>query len=392
MFLWILFALFTAFTFVIVLYPVIWRANDKSIRSDYDVAVYKDQLKEVEADLERGLINEQEASTAKVEVSRRLIKVAELSEKENIETQEPYSEDKVLPSHIFAILIAVVCIPVSSLAFYLMLGSPKLPDLPLEARFKSPEGKNNIQFMVARVEQRLKSNPNDGRGWEVLAPVYLKMGRFREAANAYAMSTKLLGTTAERLTGYGEALVRANNEIVPEDAQKAFRKALELDSNLVLPRVRLNLALEQAGKKEEAISAWQKLVKDVKGNAPLIRMVNERISKLTRQEVATAPMLKKPEKQSELRGPSSEDIKAAQSMSANDRMAMINNMVEGLSERLKENGGSLQEWIRLIRAYNVLGKKDMASKAFEDARKNLKNDKAAVSQLEAFAKQMGLAS
>ncbi len=388
MLLWFLFALLTVTSFVFVLRPLTKQKGLQTKRSDFDVAVYKDQLNEVDLDYERGLISEQEAKTAKTEISRRLLQSSEQPTE-----GQPENPERTSNTNILALVISFVCIPIMSLGIYLLLGSPNVPDHPLSARINNPVDQQSIRTLVARVERRLQVNPSDGKGWDVLAPVYLKLQRFEDAANAYRRAAQLLGTNAERLTGYGEAIVRANNEVVTEDAKQAFKQALSLNDSLVLPRVRLIFALEQEGKKEEALKSWQEVDKLAAGNPALRQLANQRIAILKGQSNDTKPIQGKPKQQTaELKGPSAEDIKAANQMSAGDRSEMIKNMVSGLAERLRENGGSLQEWIRLIRAYNVLGKKDMAKKALGDAQKNLKEDVKALSQLQQFAKELGLVS
>lgn len=389
MLLWVIFAILTAGVLISVLWPAFRSTTTHSSRNEYDIAVYKDQLNELDQDLERGLISPEEAKSARTEISRRIL--ARSDKEDEGKTDRPLFNPRI-PA-----IASLVFIPVMTLVLYLAVGSPDKPDQPLykvkqERRQAEQSQIAHVNSLIAKVEERLRKNPDEGRGWEALAPVYFKMERFDDAARAYKESARLLGETAERLTGYAESLVRANNEVITAEAKAAYEKALKLNPGMVLPKIRLIFALEQDGKKQEAIQAWKAILPIVKDNAPLSQMAKMRIAELTGNKNTAQPQNQTAAENTEQKGPTSEDIKAAGQMNASDRAAMIRNMVSGLDERLTENGGSVEEWMKLIRAYNVLGKKDMALAALKKAKDNLKGNNDALSKLDTFAKQMGLVS
>src|SRR6185312_12920396 len=167
--LWFGVALMTAAAVWAVLWPLARRGRD--LRSGSDVAVYRDQLAEIQRDRAAGLIGENEAVGAQVEISRRLIAAADA---------------------------ALTLLPLSAATLYLALGSPSLPDQPLAARVAGARGNPAIDTLIAQVEDHLSGHPEDGRGWEVIAPVYLRLGRFDDAVKARRNALKLNGATAER--------------------------------------------------------------------------------------------------------------------------------------------------------------------------------------------------
>src|SRR5262249_42492368 len=129
----------------------------------------------------------------------------------------------------FIAAVALLALPFSAIAFYLALGFPGLPDQPLAARTSGPENRA-IAALVAQGDDRLERNPQDGRGWEVLAPVYMRLGRFEDAVRARRNAVRLLGATAAREGDLGEALVAAANGVVTAEAKSTFDRALALDA------------------------------------------------------------------------------------------------------------------------------------------------------------------
>jgi cytochrome c-type biogenesis protein CcmH len=382
MVLWFVFALLTCLALGAVMWPLLrekgWAADDEMTDAD----VYRDQLKEIEADLAQGLLAPREAEAARLEVSRRLLAASRAgksasgssSKKKTRRTKGSAKPDA-------AVLTGVaLALPLLSVGLYLLLGSPSLPGAPYQARLETaPEGRN-IARLIAQVEERLRQAPQDGEGWNVIAPVYVRLGRYADGADAYRRATALLGETAKRLEGYGEARTLADNGIVNEAARKSFERALALDGARPKTRYWLGVALEQDGRTQEAVATWKKLLEGAAPGAPWRPLVEQRIANAV---PGTAG-------QSVPRGPGAADIEAAAEMSQTDRAAMINQMVAGLAQRLNEDGSDLQGWLRLTRAYMVLQKPDAARDALARARKSMAGDSAALAQLDALAQELKL--
>lgn len=400
MVMWIVLSVLTAFAALSVLVPLARARREVASAAAHDAEVYKAQLGEVERDLDRGLISPEAAEAARTEIARRLL--AASREAEGSEATAPASaagraESRPTPAGRWRLrtvqAIAIAVVPAASLAAYLATGNPDMPDQPLQARLDRPASASTLPELVARVERELARNPNDGRGWDVLAPVYMRLGRPQDAASAYAAALRLLGPDAGREADMGEALVVANSGIVGADARAAFERAVALDPAAVKPRFFLALALTQENRRDEAIAAWQALLGEARGDEPWVAAVRQQLAGLgAAPQIPQAPSVAAPAPTDGAPGPTREEVAAAQDMPAEDRGAMILGMVDRLDARLSEEGGSPDEWLRLMQALGVLGDRPRLDRAVERARAALKDDPAALARIDAAARALGAGS
>lgn len=370
--LWLAFALMTAAAIFAVLWPLSRRTE---ARGGSDIAVYRDQLDEIARDRAAGLIGEAEADAAKIEVSRRLIAAADAAE-----TEQATGEGSLWRRRAMAVA-ALVLLPLGATVFYLSLGSPQLPGEPLAARMQQQANQNrSIASMVSQVEAHLERNPDDARGYEVLAPVYLRLGRFADAVNARRKAIALSGETAERQSDLGEAITAASNGIVTEEAKHAFEAAVKLDKNELKAHFFLGLAAEQDGDRTKAASIWRGMLDGAPADAPWQPMVREALARVggTSPAIAAAP------------GPSAADVNAAAGMNEKDRNEMVRGMVARLADRLKQNADDLDGWQRLLRAYIVLGERDKALAAAGEAKRAFASDPDKLKRIQDTIKEMGL--
>src|SRR5207249_10900206 len=161
-------------------------------------------------------------------------------------------------------IAALVVVSFGSALTYLSLGSPTLPGQPLASREKN----QSIDAMIAQVESHLARNPNDGRGWEVIAPIYLRLGRFDDAIKARRNALVLSGESSERQAGLGEALVAASDGKVTPEAKRAFERAADLDAGNVKARYFVGVAAEQDGRPAAAAEIWRAMLAAAPPNAP----------------------------------------------------------------------------------------------------------------------------
>jgi cytochrome c-type biogenesis protein CcmH len=376
MLLWMLLAMMTAAVLAAVLAPLVRPAVGGDQRRAATIAVYRNQLEELDADRARGLIDATEADAAKIEISRRLLAGA--------------SEPRSATAHSFSrsnrptAVAAAVGVALLSISVYLGYGSPGMPAFPAAAHQQKGLDEAGIAELVARVEARLRQHPSDAEGWEVVAPVYFKLGRYREAATAYARALELNGESAKRLAGFAEAGMLANDGIVNEDSRRAWEKVLAREPGRIEARFWLAVAKEQDGKLEEALGDYAALLSAAAAAVPWRRAVTERIDEVKRR-LATVGKSAPP-------GPTAADVAAAQALSPEERGRMIAGMVEGLAQRLKQNGNDLPGWRRLLNAYVVLDRKDDARDALAEARRNFAGDERALGELKALAAGLGLGS
>jgi cytochrome c-type biogenesis protein CcmH len=367
--LWFVFALMTAAAIFAVVWPL---AGYGRRRSGSDIEVYRDQLGELERDRESGLIPESEAQAAQAEISRRLLAAADAQSEA---ASRPGAGSAVWRRRAVA-LVAIVLLPLGATIFYLTLGSPSLSDQPLASRVAKAQENQTLENLIAQVEGFLDRNPEDGRGWEVIAPVYLRLGRVEDAVKARRNALRINGETAERVTHLGEALVAAANGVVTADAKAAFDRAVAIDPRDVKARYFLGLAAEQDGERSGAAAIWRTMLADAPADAPWTDFVRQA---LARVEGAVPP-----------RGPSDEDVAAASDLGPEQRSAMVRGMVERLAERLRKDGSDIEGWLRLVRSYVVLGDRDNARSAADEARRALANQPDKVRRLDELAKGLGL--
>jgi cytochrome c-type biogenesis protein CcmH len=375
MLLWLAFALMTAAAIFAVLWPLSRRGE---ARGGTELAVYRDQLDEIVRDRAAGLIGEAEAEAARIEVSRRLIAAAEAPK-----PAMPADDAPALWRRRATAVVALLLLPLGATTLYLALGSPQLPGQPLAARLENGHPNGSIAAMISQVEAHLERNPDDARGYEVLAPVYLRLGRFDDAVAARRKLIALKGDSAEREADLGEALTAAANGIVTDDAKRAFERAANLDSNEAKSQFFLGLAAEQDGKKDKAAAIWKAMLANAPAGAPWVDTVKAAVARATGEKppaVAAAP------------GPNAAQVAAAQQMSEQDRTAMIRGMVARLADKLKQDGNDLDGWQRLLRAYVVLGDRDRAIAAAGDARRALAGEPDKLRQIEDMIKSLGLQS
>jgi cytochrome c-type biogenesis protein CcmH len=363
--LWFVFALMTAAAIFAVLWPL-GRAG-RPQNDATEAAVYKDQLAEIDRDVAAGLIGSSEAEAARVEIGRRLL-VA-------VDSQRDLPIASNIRLRRSAAVIALVGLPIVAAALYLPLGSPWLGDFPLAQRTRAPGVTQPLDNLVAQVEAHLEKNPADGRGWNVLAPVLAKLGRYDDAVRAYRNSITYNGDSAQRRADLGEALAAAAGGVVTSEAKAEFERAVALNADEFKARYFLGLAAEQDGRSSEAASIWHAMLARAPTDAPWRPLVQ---AALARVGGSTAPAL------------SDDAVAAAKDMNETDRGAMIRGMVERLASRLKQNGDDVEGWLRLVRAYMVMGDRDKAKSALTDARQAVANDAERLRQLNEGLKNFGL--
>ncbi|MEM8541125.1 MAG: c-type cytochrome biogenesis protein CcmI, partial [Pseudomonadota bacterium] len=190
---------------------------------EHDLAVYKDQLVELQSEIDRGVISVVDAKQARAEIARRLL-AAETKIQEFDDAAGSIANRKF--GSIVLVAVAAVFVPAIAALTYSTLGSPSMETQPLAVRVLAEQNTQvvagndgaQIRDLVERAEAHLQANPNDGRGWEVLAPIYFRLGRGEEARAAYANAIRMLGENGSRLSGMGEVDVAIAGGVVNEAA------------------------------------------------------------------------------------------------------------------------------------------------------------------------------
>jgi cytochrome c-type biogenesis protein CcmH len=363
MMLWPILALMTAGAVAAVWWPL--ARLQRSVRSGSDIVVYHDQLDEIDRDEAAGLIGNLEAEAARVEVSRRLIAAAETA-KAATAIAAPGPARGYRRATLAA---AIVLLPLGAGALYSSLGSPYLLPVSMNAEIGNQQLPEGIEQTVAEVENYLESNPKNGRGWELLAPVYLRLGRFEDAVRARRNALEIFGPDAARLGDLGEAIVMASSGVVTPEAKDLFIRAEAADPEDVMAQYYLGLSAKQEGRRDEALKRWNNLVSAAKDGAewlPLIKNALARIDEKSPSPVAAPSAAAQP----------------AVAAPPDHSDGAIEAMVERLAGRLKKDGSDIPGWIQLVRSYRVLGRPEKAKAAIADAHAALAGDREGLQHLE----------
>lgn len=388
--LWIAVALITALSLVLMLRPLSRKAKTaRPTRADFDLTVYKDQLAEVDRDMDRGVLTEDQALAARTEIERRMLAAAQ----DKDSTQDVTETHN--PKAAMALMVAVVvAVPLGAVGLYLHLGAPEMKDHPLAERMRdmqtaqdglSPEerahDRERARQLMAELEQRLAENPDDIEGWLVAAQIYETQQRYTKAAEAYEKVAGLTNRHPQALAAWAETLIVAENTIVLPQAVELLREVKEKDSSD--PRSYFYLALErqQKGDLQGALDEYVALLRVSPSDAEWVSQIIARVQGLASEmdiampEIAMLPpqgpppgmtagdMPHPPGGPMAGPGPTAEQVEEAQQMSEEDQNAMIQAMVQRLADRMKENPDDLAGWRRLAQAYGVLGNAEGVAEA-----------------------------
>ena len=393
--------------------PLIAGRGGADSRDAEDARVFRDQLAEIERDLARGTITPAEAEGARIEVSRRLIAADERARRESAPRPAPQRHSGLAAG------LALIGTPALAAALYLGIGAPGVPDQPLAGRQVlgglaqgpaarpsqdeaeaemagklPPPADADPQYadLVARLEQTVAQRPDDVQGHRLLAVSLVQLGRYAEAWRAYDRVLELTGEAADAETraAKAEAMIMAAGGYVSPEATDEIAGALERDPALPMGRYYAGLALAQAGRTDDAIAMWQALRRDSPPDAPYLAWVDMMLADATAardappvtgaamdaaMDSATPRAAREPASDAGAgRGPAEADVAAAAELSPDERAAMIGGMVARLEDRLSTEGGSAEEWLRLIRSFVQLDRTEDAARAYRLAAAALADD------------------
>lgn len=277
---WAIVGAMTAVCLGLLLAPLLRRQRPAAERGAFDREVYRDQLDEIARDLKRGVLSDEEAAAARVEVERRILATAPpRPETGSAPAGRPAAGRRLLVATSLAGIMA-------ALALYLYLGEPGLPGRPFAERAGLPAGADEgmdlaqIDQLVARLAERLEEDPDNLDGWRLLARSYMVLGRYEDAAGAFDHAATLDPADAELPASQGEALVMANGGLVTPAAQRAFAAARALDGTEPRARFYLGLAEMQAGRPRAALELWERLAADAPRDAPWLPDLERGIARL----------------------------------------------------------------------------------------------------------------
>ncbi|MEI6558419.1 MAG: c-type cytochrome biogenesis protein CcmI [Rhodospirillaceae bacterium] len=336
---WILAAALTAAVVATLVRPVLRPGAPPPTRAAWNLEVYRDQLAEIGRDLGRGVIEAAQAEAARTEISRRILAA----------DSAPARPPRPARPNRITVLVLIAGMPLAALTLYLTLGHPGLPARPFAERAAEaarPEAvPQTVLDAVSHLAERLKAEPNNLEGWTLLAQSYGKLERLPEAVEAWRRAAALAPDDPDLSGALAEALTRANQGLVPDEARRLFEAVLIRSAHEPRASHYLALARFQAGDDQGALEGWAGLVAASPEDAPWLPLVRQRIAevagRLKLDAASVTPKALPP------RGPGPG--------AAADRGPAIAAMVEGLRVKLEADPADIEGWLRLIRAYEVLG-------------------------------------
>jgi cytochrome c-type biogenesis protein CcmH len=376
---------------VAVLIAALRRAQGPA-EADPDLAIYKDQLAEIARDQSRGTIGPEDAERLRAEVARRVLEA-------DRSAGEVKATEGGRGAALAAALVVAATIPAAGAAYW-WLGAPGYPDMPLGPRIAAldagiagrPSQADQLDRMglardpalVTRLEAELAAmtSPDD------LREKYRAHLLAGEMTNAVLTQERLLALLGDAATSQDHAdmalalVIEADSYVSPE-AETALRAALQRDMTNELSRYLVGEMFLQGGRFDQAFRFWRPLLEDGNPAAPWITSIRERIGMV-------ADLAGVPYEVPAASGPSAGDVAAAAEMSPEDRQAMIEGMVDQLSERLASEGGDVEDWDRLIRSLAVLERLPEAQTIYDEAKVRFEGRPAELSFLRMAAVESGL--
>jgi cytochrome c-type biogenesis protein CcmH len=363
-----LFVVVTVGAVALVVLPLLRRPAGSAVRADYDLRVFRDQLGEIDRDVDRGLLSPAEADTARLEIQRRLLAA-------DVEARAAHAAavGGTRRLRLTAAVVLAVLLPLGAAAVYGLLGTPGLADQPFADRQADRLGVDTARLDRLRDEAevlatRLETAPDDRAGWLGLAARRKQLEQYDLALAAYDRALALGGVPAETWAEIAETHVLAAGGEVSERAQAAFRNALRGDRADPRSRYYLGLAEVQSGDPLAGLAIWRDLAAGSPETAPWMPMLRQRMAQVAQQE-GVLPLAVSPAHPLDLEDGTAKVVvdDSAASAAGGDQQAMIDGMVDGLAARLKETPEDYDGWMRLGRSYRVLGQPDKAAEAFAGA-------------------------
>ncbi|MEP4194122.1 MAG: c-type cytochrome biogenesis protein CcmI [Aliishimia sp.] len=387
-------------------------AQNSQPAAAFDLKVYRDQLGEVDRDLARGIVNEEDAERARTEISRRILSADSAIQSAQVKDATETDRGTIA----IATLVGAILLGGSGY-LYSTLGAPGYGDLSLKDRIAQAEilradrpdqaqaetGLTQADLppvsepsadYVALVEQLrevVANRPDDLRGLRLLTVSERNMGNFSAASEAFEHYVTLRGDEAQpqEFADLADIMVLAAGGYVSPEAEAALTKALEGDPSNGAARYYWGLMLAQTGRPDQAFRIWDQLLRAGPPDAPWIPPVQAQIEDMAVRAGVNYIM---PEPGSALRGPNADDIANAGDLSASDRVQMIAGMVDSLAERLSTEGGNVSEWAQLITALGVLERRNDAFAVYQNALDVFAEDLSAIDQINRAADRAGVAN
>ncbi len=283
---WVICAALIMFALAFVLPTALQRADESNVtaedeRKKANIAVYRDQLSELETDLRNGIVSEEQYTQDRDEIERRLLEDTATSKKKKTVTAPNLTRNTAYLLGIGLPLVAVI--------FYLNVGSPKsiseapqVSSAPAQSAEPEERSQEQIAANVDKLAKRLQSNPSDPQGWTMLARSYSSMEKWSDATGAYAKATEQSPNNADLWAEYAFAAAMANGKSLEGKPLEFINRALKVDPQNAKALQLAGSAAFQAKNYKKAIDYWQQILKQVPAESEVAQAINERIDEAKR--------------------------------------------------------------------------------------------------------------
>jgi cytochrome c-type biogenesis protein CcmH len=344
-----------------IIAPLLRGGRPVASRGSFDQAVYRDQLRELDRDIARGLITGEDADAARLEIQRRLLATDKL----------PTAPSRLSRSPLLAMVVFAV-IGAGSVGSYLWLGAPEVPDVPFSGRkavATVDSQANSLDKATEALSAKLKQNPSDRASWVQYGRNLAMLNQFDKAEDAYRHAMALGQNDPDVMADHAEVLVLQAGGTVTPAAEAALKQVLALDPSNGLARYYLSIAAMQAGEPKQAIDGFQALLAEQPSDSPLRAQLALKIAEAAHSAGIPVPELAKGTPPAQTPGPDANAVANAANMPDAEREAMIRGMVAQLAAKQDADPANLDGWLRLGQAYAVLHEPDKAADAYEKAAK-----------------------
>ena len=280
---WLICAAFILIALAFILPPALQRSEESARKGDDErkqanIAVYRGQLSELKADLENGIISEEQYAQDRDEIERRLLEDTKSEKSE----KKPATAAATARNTAYALGLGI---PIVAIVFYLNVGTPKsITGVPVASSATSagPAGRTQeqIEGNVAALAERLKSNPSDAQGWTMLARSYSQMGKFAEASGAYAKATELIPNDADLWADYAFVSAMANGRNLEGRPMELIERALQVDPENAKALQLAGSAAFQAKDYKKAVGYWERVLKQVPPGSEVAQSIQARIDEV----------------------------------------------------------------------------------------------------------------
>jgi len=347
MLLWLVIAVLATLVALVLLLAVRRDADELPAENHATDAHYRAQMEEIEQDLRIGRLSQDQAEAVRAELAREMVRQKKADDEDG-GAASLRLERGILPA-------AGIAVPLMAVAVYALMGQPDMPNRPLAMRGEERASQMTLDEAIGQVESQLAQTPDDLRGWQVLGPAYMRAERFADAETAFRRILDLSEPTPDRLTDLAEARLMQADGVASDEVVELLERAVDMDPRHIRSRFYLAGEATREARWDEARQLWSTLIDLAEGGEPWLEVAE--------RGLAAARAEGDPD-EAETGGSADTGPDAATNA---DQQEMIRSMVEGLQSRLSDQGGSVEEWVQLIRSRIVLGETGMARTAYEDA-------------------------